>query len=78
MPHAVVSSQADERASTVAHAADPEPDVWWGEGGIDALIWPKPYVVSTPDRIPDYSRKEPTCPASSAATTNQSPPLTSA
>lgn len=20
-----------------------EPDVWWGDDGIDALIWPKPY-----------------------------------
>ncbi len=25
----------------------PEPDVPWGEYGIDALIWPKPYVLPT-------------------------------
>jgi hypothetical protein len=30
--------------------ARPEPDVWWGEDGIDALTWadPIPYVVPTP------------------------------
>jgi len=22
---------------------EPESDVWWGEDGIDALLWPKPY-----------------------------------
>lgn len=21
---------------------EPEPDVWWGEGGIDALLWANP------------------------------------
>ncbi len=26
----------------------PEPDVWWGEGGIDAPIWPKPYGERLP------------------------------
>jgi hypothetical protein len=29
-------------------AVYPEPDVWWGSDGIDALIWadPKPYELS--------------------------------
>lgn len=25
---------------------DPEPDVWWGQDGIDALIWPQPYALT--------------------------------
>jgi hypothetical protein len=24
---------------------EPAPEVWWGDGGIDALVWPKPYAV---------------------------------
>jgi hypothetical protein len=27
----------------------PAADVWWGEHGIDALIWPKPYVFWLPE-----------------------------
>ena len=27
---------------------EPEADVHWGESGIDALIWPKPYVMPQP------------------------------
>jgi hypothetical protein len=30
---------------------DPEPDVWWGSNGIDALLWadPPPYAEPVPE-----------------------------
>jgi len=52
---------------------EPEPDVLWGQGGIDALIWPKPYAEPLPDPSPTTpERNFVPCPTSSAAPLSQS------
>jgi hypothetical protein len=33
-----------EQARCAIWDSDPAADVWWGDEGIDALIWPKLYV----------------------------------
>ena len=35
----IYSATAVERSSQLTGTAATEPDVWWGAGGIDALIW---------------------------------------
>ena len=52
-------------AQSVASSHDPiwngspEPDVWWGEGGIDALIWPKPMPCAHPAASPTTPERRP-------------------
>ncbi len=46
-----------EAQPTPASDSGPEPDVWWGEHGIDALIWAdgQPYEELTDMPAPDYA-----------------------
>ncbi len=57
---AITVEQVDGHRSAIWDG-DPEPDVWWGKSGIDALIWadPRPYEEPLSDAPAEVSAGDP-------------------